>query len=116
MSNAKKAKLSPIREGLISLVVSGIAAAISTTAILTWWHMAESTATIESGGPAFAANLGPAVNSLLGILLGVIALLLTACSIGFSEKRFPKSFTFCHFCSLVLLIPSGILLTAMFTK
>lgn len=104
------------QKGLFGLVVSGISATVSITAILTWMHMAESTATIDSGGPAFAANIGPLVNSLLGLTLGVVALLVIGFSIGFSEKRFPKSFTFYQFCSLVFLAPSAYLLSTMFIR
>lgn len=107
---------SPVREGLFGLVVSGISAAISITAIMTWMHMAKSTATTDSGGPAFAANFGPMVNSLLGISLGGVALVFTFCSVGFSDRPFPKSFTFYHFCSLVLLLPSVFLLITLFTR
>ena len=116
MTNETQAGASPVREGLFALVVSGVSAAVSITAIMTWIYMAGSTATIDSGGPAFAANIGPMVNSLLGIASGGVGLLVTACSIWFSDRRFPKSFTFYHFCSLVFLIPSAFLLVTMFTR
>jgi hypothetical protein len=116
ITNANQAESSPVRKGLFGLVVSGISAAVSITAIMTWIYMAGSTATIDSGGPAFAANMGHMVNSLLGIASGGVGLLVTACSIWFSDKRFPKSFTFYHFCSLIFLIPSAFLLATMFTR
>jgi hypothetical protein len=116
MTNENQSGASPVREGLFGLVVSGISAAVSTTAIMTWIYMAGSTATIDSGGPAFAANIGPMVNTLLGIASGGAGLLITGFSILCSDKRFPKSFTFYHFCSLVFLIPSVFLLVSMFTR
>jgi len=116
MTNATQAGASPVREGLFGLVVSGISAAISISAMITWIYMAGSTAAIDSGGPAFAANIGPIANSLLGIASGGVGLLVTGCSIWFSNKRFPKSFTFYRFCSLVFLIPSAFLLVTMFTR
>ena len=116
MTNATQSGASPFREGLFGLVVSGISAAISITAIMTWIYMDGSTATIDSGGPAFAAYFGPRVNSLLGILLGGVALAIIFCSVGFSDRPFPKSFTFYHFCSVVFLIPSAFLLVTMFTR
>ena len=115
-TNTEQAGASPVREGLFAVVFSGIAAAISVTAIMTWIHMAGSTAAIDSGGPAFAANIGPMMNSLLGIVAGGVALLVTCCSSWFSEERFPKSVTFYHFCSFVLLIPSAFLLATMFRR
>ena len=115
-TNTEQEQASPSRDGLFSLVFSGISAAISIVAIMTWIRMAESTATIDSGGPAFAANIGPMMNTLLSIVSGGFALLVTCCSIWFSEKRFPKSFTFYHFCSFVLLIPSAFLVATMFTR
>ena len=116
IANETQAGASPAREGLFGLVVSGISAAISIAAIMTWIYMAGSTAAINSGGPAFAVNIGPMVNSLLGVASGGVGLLVTACSIWFSDKRFPKSFTFFHFCSFVFLIPSAILLVTLFTR
>lgn len=116
ITNGTQAVASPVREGLFGLVVSGISAAVSITAIMAWIYMAGSTATIESGGPAFAANIEPMANSFLGIASGGVGLLITACSIWFSDKRFPKSFTFYHFCSFTFLIPSAFLLVTMFTR
>lgn len=105
-----------VREGLFALVVSGISAAISITAIMTWLHMAESTSIVDSGGPAFAVNIGPLMNTVLGVVAGGFAFVVICGSILLSEKRFPKSFTFYHFCSLVLLIPSPFLLIRLLGK
>lgn len=116
MTNETQSEASPVRDGLFGLVVSGVSAAVSITAIMTWIYMAGSTATIDSGGPAFAANFGPMVNSMLGVALGGVALAITFCSVGFSDRPFPKSFTFYHFCSLVFLIPSAFLLVTIFTR
>jgi hypothetical protein len=115
MRDANRATSAVNRDGLIGLVLAGIAAAVSVTAIMTMTHMSKSTAKIESGGPAFAANFGPGVNSLLGLLLGFVAFLTIFCSLWFSEKRFPRSFTLYHLCSLILLLPSAFILFNMFT-
>lgn len=115
LTNTKQAEGSPVRAGLFSLVFSGISAAISITAILTWIHMAGSTATIDSGGPAFSAYFIPNVISLLGVVSGGFALLVTCCSIWFGEKRVSKALTFYQICSFVLLCPAAFLLVAMIT-
>jgi len=115
MRETNKATSAISKDGLFGLVVAGIAAAVSVTAIITRFHMSRSTATIESGGPAFSANFGPAVNSLLGLLLGFVAFLMIAGSLLCSEKSFPRSFTFYHLCSLILLLPSSFILIGMFT-
>ena len=110
LTNKEKVEGVIVRDGLFSLIVSGVSAAISTTGILTCIRMAGTTSTIDSGGQAFSANMDFLLNTLPGVVSGGVALLAINCSIWYSRRiHSKKPVTFYHFCSFFLLIPSLLL-------
>lgn len=99
-----------VRDGFSGLVLAGMSAAFSVTAILTWIYMARQRTSLESGGPAFAANIEPLILSLVGILLGGFSLLLTCSSLYLFWNGLRMTFTFYHFFSFLFLVPAAFLL------
>ena len=75
--------------------------------------MARNVTNLDSGGPAFAANIEPLMFSLIGIALGVFSLLMTCSSLFLFWKGLRLTFTFYHFCALLFLAPATFLLANM---
>jgi hypothetical protein len=106
-------KTTIVREGFFAFLSSAVSAVVSTAAIMGWIYAAQHRETLDSGGPAFAANLGPMITTLSGIALGGFALVTTVGSLLLSDRQVKEAFTFYHGCAIVLLGPAAFLIAGI---